>query len=364
MINTQPSILLIDDDAGNLKALADELSRVLTGSMVRTWRPSEDDGDLYEAFATHLGDSTRLVITDYDLTTGVRGLFGLSIVGWCQRKAIPVGDFSRGRRNALPSEPNLFELRVPTEKVEAAAFIKTLYDGFESLRRGITEASKVPWDKASLGVILAQVLSRPSLESQFSAYMSRLGAANSALMQQLSDNTTGQLTTNAKVDLLTYILGHVLVNSILKYPGPILSENALCAYVTAPRDEIDEIAPLFSEARYEGPFDSAQRYFWRDDVDAVIDRSAGTLSGTEFADFADYNRAVVEACLRRSLRPHVCDRDRCGGKKGGFWCPFSCRPVCVREDCSVPSSSWIPDGAQLCRVERNFYEEWAPLLGL
>lgn len=55
----------------------------------------------------------------------------------------------------------------------------------------------------------------------------------------------------------------------------------------------------------------------------------------------------------RPLANHVCPRDGCGGRRGGFLCPFTFRTVCTRIDCSIAASGWIPQGAQLSRVERE-----------
>jgi hypothetical protein len=365
MVGDTPNLLLIDDNAESLESLRQRLAALVPGEEVeiRTWVPTEDDGPPAEAFEARVDDRTALVITDYDLTTSVKGLFGLSIVGWCQKKSIPVGDFSRGNVANLPKEPNLFELRVPTDDEHGAVFVATTFRGFRTLRSGIEEAPALLTERRSLAAVLASLLGRPRLESQLAAYMSRLGAANSALLQQLRNFAGEEQPDDAdKIRLLTYVLGHVLCNAILKYPGPILSRHGLCAYMATTTDEAEAVEPLFTGARYTGPFSEGHSYFWREDVDRILDDLGGEIGDADVESFADLNRRIMEAALERPLAVHGCDR--CNGVKGGFWCPFTARPVCDRADCSVPSSSWIPAGAQLCRVERDFYDEWAPLLGL
>lgn len=165
------------------------------------------------------------------------------------------------------------------------------------------------------------------------------------------------------VQILTYVLGHVLHNAILKFPGPILSGEALCSYVSTSEAEITPLRKIFAQAVYGGPFGGEAQYFWREDVDNILETIGAAVADQEFESFGDFNRAAVEANLLRPLAVHTCARDGCGGRKGGFLCPFTHRPVCERADCSVSASSWIPQGAQLSRVERDFYDEWAPLLG-
>jgi hypothetical protein len=359
------SILLIDDKIDLLEGLEAALLVSLQDADVQvgTWRPSEDDGDPLAKLKSIVDAATVLVATDYDLTSSVRGLFGLSIVAWCQRNFIPVGDFSRGNVAALPKEPNLFELRIPPNEEEAAKFIASTFRGFRAIAAAIQHDAKLISSKLSLSAVLASVLAKPEIESQFALYMSRLGASNSSLLEQLKYFAgPAQPTADDKARLLSYVLGHVLFNAILKYPGPILSGKALCAYLATSDVEADDVAAIFIDARFEGPFADSGSFFWRDLVDKKIDELGAALDGEQFEMFADFNRAVVERYLGRSLENHDCER--CGGVKGGFLCPFTQRPVCLRSDCSVAASSWIPQGAQLCRVEKDFYDEWAPLLGL
>jgi hypothetical protein len=162
--------------------------------------------------------------------------------------------------------------------------------------------------------------------------------------------------------LLAYVIGHILLNAILKYPGPILSEEALCAYLAVAQDQIDVVAKIFGPARYSGPFSEMRRYYWHESVNQILDDLTTALDDQEFETFGELNREAVERNLGRKLNRHGCSR--CIGQNGGFYCPFTRRPVCTRSDCSVGASSWIPQGAQLCRIEREFYDEWAPLLGL
>jgi hypothetical protein len=358
------SVLLVDDNAAFLEQLRSALVQELNDPTVevRTWQPSNEDQDASTKFDSLLDDGTVLVATDYDLTTGMRGLFGLTIVAWCQQKSIPVGDFSRDNANQLPKEPNLFEFRIPPTEIEGAQFIAAAFRGFREIRRRL-EATETLLTKRSLASVLATLLGRASLESQFALYMNRIGASNSSLVQKIKDFTGGvQPSPGEKRKLLVYVLGHVLFNSILKFPGPILSDKVLAAYAATSAAEAEALATLFESARYNGPFAENHRYYWRDDIEKKIDELGAALNAEQFEDTADFNRKVIETALNRPLSNHDCER--CGGTRGGFWCPFMVRPVCLRSDCSVAASSWIPQGAQLCRVERQFYDEWAPLLGL
>ena len=361
---SKPSILLIDDEQENLNSLANSLrDRLQDDAELIPWQPTAEDKSLVHTFEQYVDNHTILVITDYDLTTSVKGFFGHSIVGWCQMRSIPVGDFSRANFDALPREPNLFELRVPTNEREATDFIANTFRGFCDIRMWIEDNLEILTDQRSLAAVLATILNRPRSESQFAAYMTRLGASNSALLQKLKEYAGEEVVPKYedKIRFLTYVLGHVLSNAVLKYPGPILSGEALCAYVATSVDEMNSLADLFGNAKYTGPFSESTALFWREDVDSIIDGFGEGIVDEQFDSFGDYHRRAIEATLERTLASHTCQR--CDGVKGGFWCPFTERPVCERGDCSVPASSWIPSGAQLSRVERDFYDEWAPILG-
>lgn len=357
------SILLVDDNADSLTNLSKRLSEILKDeASIVEWQPTDSDGDMSVALNDRIGDNTLLVVTDYDLTTTVKGLFGLTIVSWCQKAFVPVGDFSRGNLTALPKEPNLFEMRIPTDHT-AASHIANVYRGFRDIRALIEGNRHLLKEGASLAGVLAEVLGRQHLENQFAAYMSRLGAANSFLLQKLREFAgPAEPNDDEKVQILAYVLGHVLLNAILKYPGPILSIHGVAAYLATGPAEADAIEEVLGSARYEGPFSALGPHYWRDDVDNILDELGQHTGNQTFDGFGDFNRYVVSQRIGRDLQKHECKR--CDGVKGGYWCPFTVRAVCEREDCSVAASSWIPQGAQLSRVERDFYDEWAPILGM
>lgn len=359
-----PSLLLVDDDEGQLYALAENLKGRLAdiGADVRSWVPRRDE-DAMARLAGLVDGSTALVVTDWDLSTkGLTGFFGPTIVGWCQQRAIPVGDFSRKTAEALPTEPNFFELRVPTDDT-AAAFVEQAFRGFLAIKQGIADQPELYIPLRSPAAVLALLLGRPDLEAQLGLYSPHLGSASGSLLQRILKTAPSDVVPDdaEKLSLLAYVAGHVLLNAVLKYPGPILSGEALCAYFAAAPDAFAQLAEAFEDARYTGPFSGNGNFFWRDVIDDILEQWSEGLAEDDDTVGA-FNRMVVERQLAVALPRHGCTR--CAGANGGFYCPFTRRPVCVRSDCSVSSSSWLPDGARVCRVEHEFYEEWAPLLGL
>ena len=364
----KPRILLIDDDKELIDGLHDELKSALGGEPVEivTWVPEETAEDPDQLLAHYAPKGTVMVVTDYDLTrNGMRGFQGSAVQSWCQRRLVPVGDFSRGQPPRLPKEPNLFGMNIPVGSSSAAgAYVAAVYYGFTSIR---TAVAAVDQDIRSISAITADILRRSSCEPHLSLYFSRLASSNTAirdhLLQQHASNPVDS-GREAMLDVLAYVIGHVLLNLILAFPGPILSRKVLAAYLAVPEQEVNDVVKIAKISAYDGPFAKIQPFVWREDVDKALDDIVSDSNNEPPDDTERYNRFASGLVLNRKPLKHGCSRDECRGERGGYWCPFTKRPVCLRDDCSKASTAWIPDGADLCRAEADFFEEFAPLLGL
>lgn len=362
------NILLIDDIDNQLKVLEKALRLVLSEkeAEIRTWVPSSDEKTPpQDRFEQLVDDDTVLVVTDYDLTgKGQTGLFGSTIVSWCQGRVIPVGDYSRANRPSLPKEPNQYEIRIPTEPDDAARYVAAIFKGFSQIRKSLNSNADLLTKKRSPIGVLSEILGRPQEESRFSRYGAGLGTVSAALVDQIAKTAPDNIepTDTDKRKLLSYVAGHLLLNVVLRFPGPILSSRALAAYSGISEEEVGKIEPLFAAARYDGPFAEIDSYYWLSTVDDLFDElNRADPADAKARTIGQLNREAVEAKLGHKLGRHGCKR--CQGENGGFLCPFTQRTVCQLSDCSVGSSGWIPAGARLCRVEKDFYDEWAPVLG-
>ena len=366
-ITENPLILLIDDVDRYLEPLLMTLKEAVPEDVanVEGWMPKGDDGDPEDVLNKYFENGLMFVVTDFDLTKkGMLGFQGPSVQHWCQRKLIPVGDFSRARTKDLPKEPSLFQFRVPLGgDREASLYIASVFTGFRDIRSWLNN-NKV---EESLSNTMARMLDRASLEPELSLYFSRLFTSNTAIRDYLLVKRDGDEVLSAMLDVVAYVIGHVLLNLVMAFPGPILTCKVLAAYLSTTEEE----ALLFVEnaevKRYGGPFWETQPMFWKNEVDdALLDAAGEEIAEDVASDLAEFNRWALAKVLGRDPTRHDCRREgvNCDGRYGGYWCPLTGRTVCLREECSISSKAWIPDGADLCRVEADYFQEYAPLLGL
>lgn len=361
----KPAILLIDDRGDLLRPLGDQLKAELGREAdVGLWEPRAHDRFTgMEALQEQVGETTRLVVTDYVLSEGGQlGLGGPMIVNWCQANAIPVCNFSRVNVEDCPPEASLFQFRMPSaQDQKATTYIAALFRGFVAIEEGLDAVPSL--DSHTASSALAAILSKPYLEPSLSLYMTKLAASNPHLARRLKtrSHNNGPPSAAGKRRMLAYLLGHVLGNSVLRFPGPILSSQVLRSYVPASGTDVGDLERLFSRAAYEGPFKDLGPFFWREGIDLIL-QEADIRPSDGVEEFDQFNRRAVERLLGRELSRHACTR--CGGERGGFWCPLTERPVCIQENCSVASDTWLPEGADCCRIEKDFYDEWGPFLKL
>jgi hypothetical protein len=356
-------ILLIDDQPAVLDELRERISAELPEyeAAVETWLPRETESGPLSDLKEKVGDNTVLVVTDWDLTMSKAGVYGDTLVAWCQREAIPAALYSRGDLIDPTAKPDLFQLKIPRGD-EAGRHIAEMYRGFKELAAAIDRVVDQHPARGPANV-LAVILGEPDLEHEFAQYTLQIGDSSGALTTRVMKTAPSDAYPPApgQVEIrrvLTYVLGHLFLNAILPKPGPLLPMPALCGYVGTTDAESEALSAVFADALYTGPFRGLDLIYWRYKVDEIIESLL--LAGTESEAYR-IRRDAVEHAIDRPLARHECKR--CGGVNGGYYCPFTKRAVCERSDCSTGSNSWLPLGATACRIEMDFFEEWAPVLG-
>ena len=353
------NILLIDGNSKSLGQINHALDEILKpqGISVYTWNPVLNSGNPTQTMKNYMKENPVLVITDSNHSSdSLIGYLGPTIVQWCKSQLVPVGEFSHYEKFGYMIKPNLFDIAVPSDQKIAPGHIASIVEGFISIRNFIQTNDELFKEKIGLPKLISKLLGREHLHLEFYPYIESIASASKNIV--LFMNGTKKFNVKKLQTITTYVIGHLLLNSIFKFPGPIISKQALCSYLSIKDINDNDLKMVFNNALYEGPFESIGPFFWREDIDQIINKNIEDLSG-DFGGYGALNRAVLQR-LGINAQPFECKQ--CSGKYGGFFCPYTKKTVCELESCSITSSAWIPSGFNLCRIDRKFFNTWAPLL--
>jgi len=349
-------ILVVDDEQPLLDALCAGIGAA--GGVPLKFLPPDTD-EWTTRLDEALAEDITLVAVDENLTKKVRGLFGAYVAERGAAHLLPVARYSRLLHSTSPGAPRLFELRLRGNESEYAASLVALARGFQEFEAALLATEDFA-DISGPGAVIAAVVREPDEEFQFAQYASRLGPLPDGVEKAISRNVDRRKSDDASGEqkkVAAYVAAHVFVNSVLRFPGPLLNEASLCAYFAVASAEAKTLDSLVEASRYSGPFDGLGPFYWRRKVDEWCAAQGVSVAG----DIGTANRELAERFLGRKLQRFACER--CQGVRGGFFCPFSERTVCDREECSVEADAWIPAGASMCRTERDFHDIWRPLVG-
>ena len=203
---------------------------------------------LHKKFKVILKNNPILVVTDYDFSgSGLNGFYGLTIARWCKSKLIPIGEYSDKDKFGNIVQPNLFDISVPSGHTVAPVHIASIVNGFISFRNFIESNKEIVENKFSLSKIISLILGREHLQLHFNQYIESIDKV-SIIYERIKKVSTQKLRT-----ITTYIIGYLLLNSILKYPGPIISEQVLCSYLSIATSNSGDLKRVFKKAIYQGP---------------------------------------------------------------------------------------------------------------
>lgn len=154
-------------------------------------------------------------------------------------------------------------------------------------------------------------------------------------------------------------MGYLIHNRILQFPGPILGRIAAAAYLGIAPEELDraDVRHVFADAAYKGPFAASQQGWWRSGLD---DHIVKQMSNEDAAILL--GRIALERALGRPIEGARCREKNHLLEQPGYVCILTNTPVC-REHSEAPES-WIPQGADRCRIHTQEYELLQALLGL
>ncbi|WP_139208490.1 hypothetical protein [Achromobacter sp. NFACC18-2] len=223
---------------------------------------------------------------------------------------------------------------VPRLKAISAAFgrIEAVLAG----RPELVEKQHSPTD------VLAAVLGDDNLAYEF------LGYAAQNLVYFAAPEPDSMEYEISKVKRYATQLGYWLFNYILMFPGPILSRPAAAAYLNVSPlmfDSNPAFASLIEHARYVGPFDGVESYYWRSKLSELADSVGGDIA------------------MHPGLSGVTLDRiDRRNEAVQAYICMLSGEAITA--DQAAPSPDWVPSGASEAKIKEEVLDELGPLAGI
>jgi hypothetical protein len=295
-------------------------------------------------------EGATLLVADRDLSKS-RNFAGLSVnavTAAAKRLALPIASYAR------EPEQDDYEWR---GRWEEEHIVLSFSEGEDELARraalaacGFAElAAELPEVLAqkandSPAKMLAALLSKPEYSEKIALYS--VGDQN-RLLEALAHGRQLEL----RVERMTRFLGYWLWDSLLRYPGLLANEVAAASHLNLETAGFrqPEVRAVFAEALYSGPFaDPKKPQWWRGMLDDIVSRE-------DCADGLELVRKTVDPTIRCSQ----CYVD--ASKQAGYYCIISRLPVSLEN--SKGGLSWFPRGADLTRIGKPKFEEYAPWFG-
>lgn len=316
--------------------------------------PEDDDSNATEdqLFRVFKGISDLdLVIVDRDLS-GIQNIISESaVINACLQAGIPVCTYHRKPPNKSSSGNLSQVLRQSTSysiSVEVDEnFAKNVVEvglAFRQIYEAIPSDFSEPL-LTSPSRVLASILGLQNI----SIYLDQYAQSSSLASFILAQSDDLKIKDSFYRKRLAFLLGCWLHNHILAFPGVILNEVSTYSYINIDEGTFTKYKNEFKSARYAGPFGNFIEYWVRiklDESHQEQDDAFGFLK----AKYPDDD----------SIKPCRCSID--SDLEAGFYCVINKKPISLQK--SVGSLAWIPEGADLCRVDRDTYDQLAPLMGL
>ncbi len=287
------TILFFEDDPEFAKKTSLSLSKKIGSSVkVRLAKAILSKSNNYSAtFVERLLKDLKnlktidLIVADINLY-GIEWYPGLSAevvseVG--KRLFIPVCTYSRKVQDDFERIQESIDTSIklknePERMPEMLDEIMHLYDGFTQTKKLYNRLGRRTKSE-SLPRTLATILDRPQYVDRFSLY----GLGNQGFLRLTSKELKrANLALQAKT--VPYLLGNWLLLSVLRFPGILLNEIAAASHLNISENDFrkSEVRNIFKRAVYEGPFSGLGPFWWRYELDEIIDK-AKVSSGLELA---------------------------------------------------------------------------------
>lgn len=225
---------------------------------------------------------------------------------------------------------------------ELVARLLALGNGFRSIRRVLEVHPELLERAHSPTEVLAVVLGDPDSAYEF------LGYAAQNLVYFAKPEADVEAHQISEIQRYATQLGYWLFNYIITFPGPILKQDAALAYLNIHPEALTSVGVLRSvieSARYRGPFDDVEQYFWRSKLVDILERFDGDIAS---------HPDLKEVELKRI------DSEESGSQ--AYICMLSGYPITRHEAAANPD--WVPSGASEAKIKEDVLDELGPLAGI
>lgn len=220
--------------------------------------------------------------------------------------------------------------------------LKAISAAFKTIEATLIEKPELVQKQHSPNDVLAAVLGNHDLSYEFLGY-----AAQNLVYFATPDVDSAEHLISKSKRYATQ-LGYWLFNYILMFPGPILNQPAAAAYLNvSPKEAINNsvFSNLLERARYRGPFDEVEPYYWRSKLSELAESAGGDIAG------------------HTNLHGSVLERiDKGEGAVQAYICMLS--GEAIRHDQAAQSPDWVPSGASEAKIKEDVLDELGPLAGI
>lgn len=357
-----PTVLVIDDREPERDEIVKRLRAPLGDDVTIISFKGEQPASEGESYEHHIAGwiadkldehELSLIVCDKELGLydNLRGLSATPVSSVASDHGIPFCLYSRQADDASRDFAKYQRLRRwSTEAITLEGTtpedwviqIASIYRGFRTIAQ---RYAAVAPDKAPAAA-LAEILDHLDAEPRISLY----GAGGQGfLMETLAFVDQGELNVDEIRRRMPRVLGNWLRLSILRFPGILVNEVAAGSYLNLDSGSMgDEVlGEAFAPAQYTGPFSDLETWWWRDDLDRIL----------EEADVDD-GLALAE---KLGIDAKPCN-DPQSGERAGFYCMITNTPVSAAN--SRSGISWFPSGADLARIRKDKFDQITALVGM
>jgi len=355
-------VIVFEDQRSRRDELVRQLKRRLkANAVIEVIDGSEEQKQhrTYEAELTELlqqkAPEGALLVCDKDLSnlgTQFRGLSGTTVGTVADMLGFPLCLYARGERqegeellkSLAPWEKKRIVLDYSTEKTLATE-CACIFRAFSEIEKAYLHLKDE--NRATPAAALARILGQPGIEDRIALY----GSGEQGLLEEIMPFRKGEADNTKKelIKRMPRILGNWLYTSILRFPGILVSKVPAASYLNIDQEDFEEpnVQGLFRKAKYKGPFSDLRDWWWRHELDALLERNASE----DGLALAKANKIRVRPCKDPQTR-----------ERAGYYCMVTGEPV--SDNNSKSGISWFPAGSDLARIRLDKFTELAPWIGL